>query len=81
MLEGSDTPVVWIRFNPHTYKIDSKKQKTTQEDRQKKLLELLNTLEFENQTQVRVYYDTVDGKPCILDDPEYQETVKSWVVT
>jgi hypothetical protein len=84
LLKGSDTPVVWIRYNPHAYKINKNKQNMTQEDRQKQLLDFLNALEFVNQPQVRVYYmfyDTQDGKPCVLDDPEYQETVKSWIVT
>ena len=84
LLEGSDTPVVWIRYNPHAYKINGNKQITTQEDRHKQLLDFLDTLDFVDQPQVRVYYmfyDTQDGKPCVLDDPEYQETVKYWVVT
>ena len=84
LLEGSDTPVVWIRYNPHAYKINGNKQTTNQDDRHKQLLVFLDALEFVNQPQVRVYYmfyDTQDGKPCVLDDPEYQETVKSWVVT
>lgn len=84
MLEGSDTPVVWIRYNPHTYKIDGKKQTMTHEERQKQLLNFLDDIEFDNQPQVRVYYmfyDTDGGVPRVLDDPEYQETVKSWVFT
>jgi len=84
MIEGSDTPVVWIRYNPHGFKVNGVKKKMTQEERQKKLIDLLNAIEFENQPQVRVYYmfyDIDNGIPCVLSDPEYQETVKSWVVT
>jgi hypothetical protein len=83
LLEGSDTPVVWIRYNPHAFKVDGVTTRTLQESRQKSLIELLNSLEFDNQPQVRVYYmfyDTQNGKPCVLDDPEYHESVKSWVI-
>ena len=84
LLEGSETPVVWIRYNPHAYTVNGLKQKTLKVDRQKKLIDFVNTLDFENEPSVRVYYmfyDTVDGIPCVLDDPEYQESVKSWVRT
>jgi hypothetical protein len=84
LLEGSDTPVVWIRYNPHGFKVNGVTKKTTQDFRQKYLLDFLNTLEFDNQPHVRVYYmfyDIADSVPCVIEDPEYQETVKSWVVT
>jgi len=83
LLEGSDTPVVWIRYNPHAFKVDGVTTRTSQESRQKSLIDLLNSLEFDNQPQVRVYYmfyDTQNGKPRVLDDPEYHESVKSWVI-
>jgi hypothetical protein len=81
---AGDAPIVWIRYNPHGYKVNGATKKTSQDFRQKYLLDFLNALEFENHPQIRIYYmfyDTSDGIPCVLSDPEYQETVKSWVVT
>ena len=52
-------------------------------ERHSQLMELLNEISFENSQGVRVFYmfyDTENGTPVVLSDPDYHPTVKTWVV-
>jgi hypothetical protein len=83
VLDGNSIPVVWIRYNPHAYRIDGILAKMPTKERHRQLLELLNKISFENSPAVRIFYmfyDTENGSPLILSDPEYHPVVKTWVV-
>jgi hypothetical protein len=55
---GTDTPVVFIRYNPHGYKINGKIVQTTLNQRHQKLLMTLRSLEFEFPVQIiYLFYD------------------------
>jgi hypothetical protein len=83
-LGGIDTPLVFIRYNPHAFKVDGRTKKTTAVERHQKLIELLERLKTQQPVQdVQVYYmfyNTTDKVPDALSDPEYYDSVKDWFV-
>jgi hypothetical protein len=82
ILAGNSAPVVWIRYNPHAYRVDGVLVKTPTKERHHRLLEFLNGISFENSAPIRVFYmfyDMENGKPAVLSDPEYHPGVESWV--
>ena len=84
ILEGNSTPVVWIRYNPHAYRIDGVLAKMPTKERHRKLVEFINQISFEGEPDVRIYYlfyDIDGGIPIVLSDPDFHPTVKTWVVT
>jgi len=84
ILEGNSTPVVWIRYNPHAYRIDGVLAKMPTKERHRKLVEFINQISFEGEPDVRIYYlfyDIDGGIPVVLSDPDFHPTVKTWVVT
>jgi uncharacterized C2H2 Zn-finger protein len=83
-LGGNYSPVAFIRYNPHAFKVDGQTKKTTTVERHQKLTELIDRLKVQEPAQdVQVYYmfyDTTDGVPNVLSDSDYYETVKEWFV-
>jgi hypothetical protein len=83
VIDGNSVPVAWIRYNPHAYRVDGVLAKMPTKERHSQLMELLNEISFENSKGVRVFYmfyDTENGTPVVLSDPDYHPTVKTWVV-
>ena len=77
--------VVWIRYNPHAFKVDGETKRTTKKERHEKLLALMDELASEpadaNVSAVRIFYlfySTEGGRPCVLDEEDYFEPVKEW---
>lgn len=84
ILNGNSAPIAWIRYNPHAYRNNGILAKTPTKERHFQLLKLLNEISFQNSQGVRVFYmfyDTEDGVPSILSDPDYNPVVKEWVVS
>lgn len=83
-LGGVETPLVFIRYNPHAFKVDGRTRRTTMVERHQKLVELLERLKMQEpgrDVQVcYMFYDVNEGVPDALSDPEYYDTVKEWFV-
>lgn len=81
MLEGNNLPVVFIRYNPHAYKINGKTERTIKSERHKKLIESINYASMlTNNAIIYLFYNLDENnKPCILSDPLYDDSIKSLV--
>jgi DNA-directed RNA polymerase subunit RPC12/RpoP len=81
-LEGNMGPVVFVRYNPHGYKVDAKTKRTQTTERHKKLVDLVDrikTMEPEKDVQVfYMFYTTESALPVVLEDPEYYDEIKPW---
>jgi hypothetical protein len=75
----NDRPVLWIRFNPHAYSVDGVRQKTSRRDRYRALVETLRQPRDERFVLLYMYYDVREGRPTILDDPDFHADVKQHV--
>ncbi len=42
--QGTNTPLIWIRYNPHAFRVDNKLTKINQIDRIKRLIRLIEEL-------------------------------------
>lgn len=81
VLEGNTLPIVFIRYNPNNFYRNDKKVKLIKEKREKCLLQVLKNWDFLQDNGIfYMYYDTIDEKPSILEDPEYEESVKQLYV-
>ena len=56
-------------------------KKVKRKDKIKTLIESINTHKpVQAMEIVYLFYDIVDGRPALFDDPDYDETMKSMVV-
>ena len=79
-IDGNTLPIRFIRYNPHSYTVDNMKQKTNQTQRHQQLIEKIVNTEFTSQFSVKcMFYDTINGKPAIFNDPEYTDAFKEFV--
>ena len=76
---------VWIRYNPHGFKVDGETKRTMKAERHAKLFQLMDELAAEepgmDTPPVRVvymFYDTLEGRPVCLDEAGYHDEVKKW---
>jgi len=81
VLEGNTLPIMFIRYNPHGYKVDGVVRKNMwKKHREERLVEFIRTLTFTQPFGVTyMYYDTVEGKPAIFSDPAFEEAFKPLV--
>ena len=72
-VEVCDIPsIYWLRYNPHSWRIDGVCRHTPKEDRETWLMQFLCEFRHENQLQVGyAYYDSTDGKLDVLDHPDF----------
>lgn len=81
-LDGNMGPVVFVRYNPHGFKVDSKTKQTRATERHAKLMDLMNrlkTMEPDKDVQMfYMFYTTKNGLPIVLEDPEYHDEIKPW---
>jgi hypothetical protein len=81
--EGNEMPLVWIRYNPDSFVKGETKVKINKKDRIKKVINLINKLSEvpEDVPLLSIYYcfyDTYDdGSLCILDDIDFDITLKA----
>jgi uncharacterized Zn-finger protein len=88
MLGGDQRPIYWIRYNPHSFKVDDSTLTVRSTSKEAALLTKLFSI-LGGKEHVReglslcyMFYDTLDGYPRISSFPEYnQELAKSIVST
>jgi len=82
-IEGNTLPITWIRYNPDAFKIDGIPTRISSKSRQNALFTVLNEIQSDSDLPscrvIYMFYDTLDGKPAIFDDPEYSESFKQFV--
>jgi hypothetical protein len=79
-------PTVWIRYNPNGFCVDGKKKRFSKHHREAMLLEMLNnynSLDTKSKNIcfeiIYMYFDTKEGRPLVLDDIGYSDTLKPFV--
>lgn len=81
ILEGNTFPVLFLRYNPHKYTVDSNPKKLRVKDREAQLVDYLKNVQFDNDfSVVYMFYNTVDEEPYIFTDPEYADSFKNLVI-
>ena len=87
-VEGCELPHVTIRFNPHAFRVDGVLQKLPKQERRERFIQVMKEATeqaIRPWSIIYMFYDAVtkDGvlRPCILDDPDYPECLKSLVYT
>lgn len=80
MLEGNCLPLVFVRYNPHAFKVDGEARDVPKAVREQKLIEFLNAANEECKASalniMYMYYDTVDGVAAVTMDPEYHDAMR-----
>lgn len=69
-------PKLFIRYNPHGYKVDGVTTRKLKRDREEALIAFLRDLPAADEDtpplEVQyMFYDTQDGKPTVTSDPDY----------
>jgi len=76
-LEENTLPVLFLRYNPNSFRVDRKVCRPSKYVREKRLVEFLKTVRFDQPFAVTyMFYDSEDGLPCVLDDPAYDQSFK-----
>jgi hypothetical protein len=85
-LEGCALPHVTIRFNPHAFRVDGVLQRLSKQARRERFIQVVKEATegtVRSWSIIYMFYDAVtkDGvlRPCILDDPEFPECLKTLV--
>jgi hypothetical protein len=61
---GSDSKILFVRYNPDSFSIDGKKQKVSREERETKLLELIQKYSPHIDLSIHyLFYDLEDNLP------------------
>jgi hypothetical protein len=78
MMNINIIPIVFIRYNPHGYKINGMTKRTTLEERHEKLIETIKYALTLNDNAIIYLFYNMDNqhKPIILSDPSYDESTK-----
>lgn len=79
--EGNDMPLIFIRYNPDSFRIDGELQKIKKKDRLNRYIELVKELEKKEEDMIPLtiyylYYDVNGDNLEIFYDPEYPEDLK-----
>ncbi len=77
-------PIVWIRYNPHSYKVNNKAVRTPKDSRINKVVTYIQTCISNKETLPTIsycycFYDTIDNKLCVQDDPEFINEIKETI--
>ncbi len=77
-----NTPnIYWIRYNPNTWYINNKIQKTSRDEREKWLMNFISNMDItEGLTIGYAFYDTKDGKLQVLSNENFDPTFAECVV-
>jgi hypothetical protein len=77
-------PLVFIRYNPHAFRVDGNLVKISKHEREKKLVDFLQTMSVKpseaGELQVRyAFYDksSLSKRPLICDDEDFPASLKS----
>ena len=79
LLLGGDTrPLLFIRYNPHAFRVKGQLIKLKKRDREARLVEHIKQLMSDEPIQPNpfaihfMYFDTADGlRPAVCDDPDW----------
>ena len=79
-IQGNTLPIRFIRYNPHSFKLDNETCRTTQKQRHATLINTIYTTTFTTHFSVKyLFYNNYNNIPIILNDPEYNENFKQFV--
>lgn len=76
-IEGNTLPIIFVRYNPHTFSVDGCRQRLLKRDREDRLISILTSPESTIYNQGRgltiqyMYFDMGDGIINVLRDPDY----------
>jgi Zinc finger, C2H2 type len=73
-LSGDETAIRFIRYNPHAFEVDRKRQKVIRDDRHRILIRAIREAFSDPLSLIYVFYDTEGG--CLVLDPEFQEELR-----
>ncbi|CAM9871668.1 unnamed protein product [Heterosigma akashiwo] len=79
MLEGNTLPIVFIRFNPDSYKVNNITVKETKQMKQAKLIETITNIEFGPDgtlSVIYINYDVTNDTLSIFNDIEFDINFK-----
>lgn len=80
MLEGNTLPIVFIRYNPHLFKVDGKTVASNKKDKEASLADTMSNWIFKQPFAVHyMFYDKIGTDPAIFFDPFYNESFKELV--
>ena len=80
ILGGNTFPILFIRFNPHSFTVDDVERKVPAAERHAALLKRIRNTDFSQDFGIEyMYYDVVNGLPAVFKDPDYDATVKGLV--
>lgn len=81
-LGGNLLPIVFIRYNPDKFTIDDDEIKIYKSDRMEQVYDFITNYSFNGKKYAIKYffYDLVDDNLAILDDPEYNDEVKQFLI-
>lgn len=78
---GNELPLLFIRYNPDSYKINGIMQKTLKKDREETLIKFINNYIPEKQLEIKyMFYDMHDNKPSITFSSEYSKDIKKCII-
>jgi uncharacterized Zn-finger protein len=78
---GEMAKLLWIRFNPDGFKIDGKTCPTPKSERYRKLADVVRTyVPHQDLAVMYLFYDMDEMRPTLLDDPEYSDSFKPFVI-
>lgn len=78
-LAGNTLPVIFVRYNPHAYRVDGSRTTVPKVSREARLVALLASADSAIYTQRRplaiqyMYYNSIDGRAEVLGDSTYPE--------
>jgi uncharacterized Zn-finger protein len=81
ILEGNTFPVVFLRYNPHAYRVNGVKRRKNVKRREKELASCIENMQFTQPFAVKyMYYDMANnGEPCVLAHADYDKSFKAFV--
>jgi hypothetical protein len=74
-ITGNMLPILFLRYNPHDFKIENIKQKVEEKERQEKLIKFINSYcPSDKEMEIfYLYYDQEEnGETCVVKSKEYK---------
>lgn len=81
-LGGNTLPIVFIRYNPDKFTIDDEVVKIYKTERMEQVYNFITNYSHDNRKYAIIYffYDLVNDNLSVLDDPEYNDEVKQFII-
>jgi hypothetical protein len=80
-LGGETHKLLWLRFNPDAYQVNGETVRTLKKDRYKQLEHVIRThVPLKDMEVMYMYYSTQDGVPIVMNDIDYSDSFKKFVV-